>query len=169
MIYALIHYPNIETERIDEFRRMYDPQVDLIKPHITLMFPVPEAIGEADLVNHLDRVLREHQAFPVQLVGLERSGDDYLYLLVREGKESVVDLHEHIYTGLLADYRRTDVTYIPHLTLGMFAARQNEFSGALEEATQLNLDYQCTLDRLHLVKIDFDLSRIVWNKEFCLA
>ena len=43
MFYALVHYPNIDTRRINEFRRKYDPHFDLIEPHITFVFLVPES------------------------------------------------------------------------------------------------------------------------------
>jgi hypothetical protein len=50
MVFALVYYPNIDTISINQLRRKYDPQVDLIAPHITLMFPLSESIGEKDLI-----------------------------------------------------------------------------------------------------------------------
>ena len=82
MIFAVVHYPNLDTQRINQFRKKYDPQADLIEPHITLMFPVPESIGENNLVNHLERVLHGRERFPIHLKGLQRSRDDYLYLII---------------------------------------------------------------------------------------
>jgi hypothetical protein len=41
MFYALVHYPQIDPEFINDFRRKYDPHVDLIEPHITFVFLVP--------------------------------------------------------------------------------------------------------------------------------
>ena len=55
MIYALVHYPSVDARRIQLLRRKYDPQFDLIGPHLTLMFPVPESVGEGNLVRHLRR------------------------------------------------------------------------------------------------------------------
>ena len=52
MIYSLVHYPAIDTKRINQLRRKYDPQVELIQPHITIMFPVPGSIGGDRLVNN---------------------------------------------------------------------------------------------------------------------
>lgn len=45
MNYALVHYPDIDSLRIDRFRRKYDPLADLIAPHITLMFPLSAPMG----------------------------------------------------------------------------------------------------------------------------
>jgi hypothetical protein len=59
MSYALVHYPEINTKRIDLLRRRFDPQADLIAPHITLIFPLPETVGEPALGAHIAGVLRK--------------------------------------------------------------------------------------------------------------
>lgn len=110
MFYALVHYPNINTLRINELRKLYDPQIKFIGPHITLMFPVPESIGEENIVNHLDNVLSNRDPFRIRLHGLLKSSDNYLYLLVHEGSANIVALHHEIYTGLLADYQKRRCT-----------------------------------------------------------
>jgi hypothetical protein len=85
MAYALVHYPAIDTEQINELRHKYDPQVDLIAPHVTLVFPVPASIGEAILVAHIGNVLRNWRQFPLHLQGLEQSWDNCLFLRLQAG------------------------------------------------------------------------------------
>src|SRR6185295_1521659 len=119
--YALVYYPDFDVRRIDDFRRKYDPHSTLINPHITFMFLVPEAVGEANLVRHIDKVLSGWHSFPVHLAGLEKSWDHWLFLLVAEGRESVTRLHRELYTGILAAYHRPDIEFVPHLGLGLFA------------------------------------------------
>ena len=169
MIYALVHYPDVDARGIDQLREKYDPQAGLIAPHITLMFPVPESIGEENLVNHLEHVLSHWQPFPIHLRGLEKSWDDYLFLLVQEGAANIAGLHDNIYTGILAGHRNENITFIPHLTLGVFTEDASAYPQALEEARRLDLDYRCVVDRLHLVKVNDERSRIVWNREFSLS
>ena len=168
MIYALIYYPEVDTLGINQLREKYDPQAGWIGPHVTLMFPVPESVGEDNLVNHLENVLSRWRPFPIRLRGLEKSWDDYLFLLVREGGENVVRLHNAIYTGVLAGHYREDTMFIPHLTLGVFSKDAGAYALALEEARQLDLDYRCVVDKLHLVKVNDERSRIVWSREFSL-
>ncbi len=168
MFYALVHYPNVDTQPINLLRKRYDPQVDLIEPHITLMFPVPESIGENNLVSHLHSVLDGWQPFPIHLQGLQKSWDDYLFLMVEEGNAAIIGLQSEIYTGVLADYRKEDRPYVPHLTLGAFAKNANEYAEALEEARRLDLDYRCVLDKVHLVKVNDERTQIVCSKEFSL-
>ena len=169
MIYALVHYPNVDTRHINRLRMKYDPQVQLIEPHITLMFPVSESIGEDYLVHHLEIVLRTWQSFPVHLQGCQISSDDYLFLMIQEGKTNVIRLHDDIYTGILADYWRKDIPIVPHLTLGALNQKSTNREHALAEAEKLAIDYHCVMDKLHLVKVNDDKSRIVWSKEFLLA
>ena len=169
MIYSLVYYPEIDTTQINYFRKKYDPQVDLIQPHITIMFPVSDFVGEDKLVDHVGNVLNERQRFTIRLHGLYKSWDDCLFLLVQEGKEAIADLHAQIYTGLLADLRQTEFPYVPHLTLGMFANNRSQYAHAVDEANRLDLNYRCVLDKLHLVKIDDQRSGVVSSREFLLV
>ena len=169
MIYSLVHFPNIDTELINQIRRKYDPQVELIQPHITIMFPVTESIGEDKLIDHLRNVVRNRKSFPIQLQGLCRSPDNYLFLLVNEGKDAIVNLYAQIYTGVLSNLRKTDLPYVPHVTLGVFRDNGNEYERALEEAKRVDLDYRSALDTLHLVTIDDQRTRVVSSREFLLG
>ena len=169
MIYALVHYPNVESPRIHQFRKKYDPQVDLIAPHITLMFPVPESVGEDTLVRHLESVLCNWQPFPIHLQGVQISSDDHLFLLLQEGNGKVIRLYDEIYTGILVEYRREDIPFVPHVTLGVSREDSSNHERVLEEAKQLGIDQRGVLDTLHLLKVNDDRSSIVWSKEFPLA
>jgi len=75
---------------------------------------------------------------------------------------------DELYTGILANYCRQDISYIPHITLGVFVTKSSEYSQALIEANQLKLDYRCVMDKLHLVKINADKSQISLTKEFSI-
>jgi 2'-5' RNA ligase len=168
MIYALVHYPKIDSVRIEPFRKKYDPQVGLIKPHITLMFPVSEAVGEVSLIHHLESILRNWQPFLIHLQGIQISSDDHVFLLIREGSANITRLHDEIYTGILADHLREDIPFVPHVTLGVLEKDPMIRERVIEEADQLGIDDRTVLDKLHLVKVNNDRSKIVWNKEFVL-
>ncbi len=169
MIYALVHYPYVDARGINQLREKYDPQAGWIGPHVTVMFPVPESVGEENLVTHLANVLGRWRPFPIRLRGLEKSWDDYLFLLVREGSEDIVRLHDAIYTGVLSGLRNEDAAFVPHLTLGVFSKDAGAYALALEEARRLDLDYRCVVDKLHLLKVNDERSRIVWSREFALS
>ncbi len=168
MLYALVHYPAINTGRIDHLRSKYDPQFRLIAPHITIMFPAPDSIGERALVSHIESVIRHWESFPICMKGLQQSWDEYLFLLINKGEADVIRLHDDIYTGLLSEYRDEVRPFIPHVTLGMFTGKSEEYAEALKEAERLELNYECALDRLHLIKTNDARSQIVSSKEFFL-
>jgi 2'-5' RNA ligase len=168
MIYALVHYPNIDIRRINQFRRKYDPQVELIEPHITVVFPVSESIGEDNLVHHFESVLGNWQGFPIHILECQISSDDYVFLLIKEGNADIIRLHDELYTGVLAGYLRKDIPFVPHLTLGVLNQSSMDRDRVLEEAEQLGLDYHCVLDKLHLVKVNNDRSKIVSSKVLLL-
>lgn len=168
MVYALVHYPDINKEEINLLRRKYDPQFNLIEPHITIIFPVSDSINEAVLVTHIVDVLHDCKAFPVHLNGLKRSWDNYLFLLLQEGNEEVIGLHEAMYTGILAPHHQSKIAFTPHVTLGRFEGETGRYIEALKEAEDLNLNHECLFDRVHLVKVDDERTCVVWSKEFLL-
>jgi hypothetical protein len=184
MYYALVHYPHIDTDSINGFRRKYDPHFDLIQPHITFIFPVQETIGEQRLVDHVEKVLSKWEPYAIHLNGFCKSWDHWLFLILQQGNDQAIRLHDELYTGILTEYCREDIEFIPHLGLGQFTQlyanydplnpQQVEFDSeryeqALAEAEQLRFDYHCIVDRLTLVKITDDISRIVWDKEYSLT
>ena len=184
MFYALVHYPNIDTRLINDFRRKYDPHASLIEPHITFVFLVPESVGETSLVLHIESVLTDWRTFPIRLKGLQKAWDHWLFLILAEGNEEVIRLHRELYTGILDPYHRPDIEFVPHVGLGLFARQDahydirnpqqlslddEKYFQALEEAQLLGLDYSFVLDRLHLLKISDDVSEIVWSREFALS
>ena len=90
MFYALVHNPAVDAVSIKQLRKKYDPQVELIEPHITIVFPVPESIGEQSLISHIQNVLLAWRPFNIHQNGLQLSWDNYLFLLVQEGKSDVI-------------------------------------------------------------------------------
>ena len=66
--YALVFYPNLESEALDELRREHDPTVELVRPHVTVVFPVPEEVGERQLVDHIEAILASKGPFEIRFV-----------------------------------------------------------------------------------------------------
>ena len=171
MYYALNYYPPLDTRlatAIDAIRQQHDPTVDFIKPHITVLFPVPEIVGESCLTEHLLDVLGEWKPLEVCLGGLSRSPDHWLFLTLSEGAEQVKQLYRSLYTGICEPYRRDDIEMEPHLALGLFIAEgsnydcnnpqavefdQARYAEALEQAKALPLENRFVVKRLHLVAV----------------
>lgn len=184
MYYGLVYFPNIDSSHIDQFRIIFDPTYDLIEPHITILFPVPDTVGIESLVEHIKHVLENWVPFHIHIHGFHKSWDHWLFLTLEEGRDNVLRLNREIYTGILAPYRRDDIEYVPHIGLGLFVKdgadynlknpQKLEFDEvkyeiALKEAKALGLDYKCTFDTLHLVSITDDFSNVERGIEFPLG
>ena len=169
MPFAVVHYPETDLGPINQLRSKYDPRFYLIEPHITLIFPFADSFGESTLVCHVEDVLEDKSPFQIRLRGLQRSGDDYLFLLIEEGEEEVRSLHMALYTGILAPHHRSELPYVPHLTLGAFSGAIDRYPKALKEAMTLELDSRSQFDRAHIIKVNEAKTRIVWSRECLLG
>ncbi|NIV93162.1 hypothetical protein GWN42_10255 [candidate division KSB1 bacterium] len=184
MVYGLVYFPNIDFERINRIRKKYDPTVKLIDPHITIMFPVPDSVGEGKLEHHIESVLKRWRPFPIHICGFRKSWDHWLFLTLQEGNSDVIRLYSDIYTEMLSPYRREDIEFVPHIALGLFVKEsaqynykdpkrldfdEERFQQVLQEAEVLGLNYHCVVDKLHLVKLTDDFARIVSSKAFSLT
>ncbi|MFC1959966.1 2'-5' RNA ligase family protein [Chloroflexota bacterium] len=183
MYYGLVYFPAIDTRPINQIRRTYDPTVDLIAPHLTIMFPVPDEIGLIVLIQHIERVIKPRIVFPIQLKGLVKSWDHWLFLTLAAGNTEIIALNKALYTSILEPYHRPDLEFIPHISLGLFVKEtgydhknpqqltfdEPSYRAALRETEALNLDFTCTLDKLHLVALTDDFSNITTVREFPLG
>ena len=185
MLYALVFRPKIETSKIDGFRRKYDPHVDLIQPHVTLVFPINDKnIDKTVLESHIKDVLKDKKAFKIHLQGLDKSWDHWLNLILKEGNNEVIALHDKLYTDILASFFRKDLGYIPHIGIGLFVAEnsgykvidptlqvldENKYKMALQEAESQNLDYWTELDNLELITLDDNATTILDSEKFALS
>ena len=167
MVYAIVICPNLEDDsKIQELRKKYSPYYDVIKPHVTLVFPFPDMDRE-EIENHICKILESFTRFNLRLVGLVRSFDNWLFLKMEEGNDKVVELHDQFYTGILREHLRKDIEFIPHVGLGLFETDE-EYQRAENEARKLDLDYRCEVESIQLLHLKGDKSEIDWSKEFVL-
>ncbi len=122
MYYCLSFQPRLSSElaeSIHAIRRVYDPTAGFIPPHITIIFPTPDSVGEQPLIDHIQNVLTGWNPFEIRLGGFHKSRDHWLFLRLREGEEEMKQLYRALYTGILADGRDFS-KFVPHLGLGLF-------------------------------------------------
>jgi hypothetical protein len=172
MHYSLVHYPKFDRkteENIEAFRRKFDPFVDSWEPHVPFIFPVPcNEIEEGKITEHVETVLKNWKPFPIRIGGFSKAWDHWLFLLLKEGNEKAIALHDELYTDILSPYLRRDIEYILHIGIGLFVRKgagynaldpkivdfdAKLYSQALEEAESLKIDSFDTVDRLILNKV----------------
>lgn len=155
LIVAPLETSPIERGRIEAIRRRHDPHHGVIGAHVTLVFPfeTPDARTAAA---HLAGIAARQGAIALRLsayLAVRDFGDrqSQVFLVPDQGRAEVEDLHDAHYTGPLASRLRTDIPFIPHVTV---AAREHhdEAEDLVRELGQVGI--AARLSRLEL--IDFD-------------
>src|ERR1700722_7841237 len=151
---------------------------------MTLVFSVPDSEDEEAVIKHIEEVTNRHQKFQVHLKDLVKAWDHWLFLTPEEGRNEVIKLHDALYSGILAQYLRTDIEFIPHVSLGLFTQKDQHYTvfnptqvdldqalynKALTEAENLNFDYSFELDRLFLIKLNEQRTKILTERQFKLG
>jgi 2'-5' RNA ligase len=168
MYYGLLIYPSLDEVLVAAIRRRYDPTVDVIAPHVPVVYPVPGEVGRDPLIAHVRHVTHACAPFQIRLGALRRSADHWLFLTPVEGNEDLGRLHLALHTGLLAEFRDTDREYVPHVGLGHFLRPgatydwrdprgedfdAETFGAALSEAEPLLASPPERIDTLHLIAL----------------
>src|SRR2546430_8789337 len=111
----------LPEEPVASFRRTYDPRAAVVNPHITLVFPIPTSeIDRGAFREHVRNVVSRTPSFEIRLNALEKAWDHWLFLVVTEGRDQVVELHDELYTGILRPFLWTEQPFVPHVGLGLF-------------------------------------------------
>lgn len=179
MYHALVFFPRVSDEwarSIGAMRRAYDPTCDLIKPHVTVVFPVPDSVEQMALVSHVQAVLDAWEPFRVGFGGLHKSADHWLFLTLTEGESEVKRLYQDLHTGILGPYRRWGADFLPHVGLGLFRGERmasdsegaagpsldrDRYTRALCQAEGLLLTGKATVATLQMVGIPETIVRWV--------
>jgi 2'-5' RNA ligase len=125
MNYLAVAYPRLteeDTAWIQAIRKQYDPNVNLIAPHVTLIFPTA-AEHARGLLEDVRQQVPLHAAFPFVIrcalpVRDVLSESTHVFFVPDEGFSSLVRLHDALYARSLAATRRLDIPFIPHITVG---------------------------------------------------
>jgi 2'-5' RNA ligase len=134
---AIVTFPDTPAiERIEMLRRLFDPLASIIAAHVTLVFPFEDLTPTATLRAHVERMLTGTSAFDIQLSGVEAVEDEYVFLDLEAGRERLIELHDRLYTGLLATHLSNQHVFRPHVTLGRLGNR-DALAAALAEARAL--------------------------------
>lgn len=160
-------FPQLEDiNTIEHIRRKYDPIVDKVKPHITLVFPFESHISKEDLKVYLETLIKGKSCFNVTLekpIMLDSVSGLYLCLSVGEGNEKIKELHHKMYQGLLKQYKPkwlNDEDYIPHMTIGKFTDRE-ALNVAYEEVSQVEKNFKGIAEKIAVEIIEENGNGII--------
>jgi len=151
---AIVVFPKAEGIRIiQQLRRQFDPLAHIIEPHITLVFPFESNLSTEDLQTHIRRTVQGVGPFPVQLQGITGSEAEYLFLNVKRGNDQLIELHDRLYSGVLADYLVVEQPFMPHLTVGRLGNKA-AFLSALDEARKVSNVFQTVIEEVVVYQVD---------------
>lgn len=181
--YSLVIFPDIDNEKINSFRKRFDPLVDTIGFHITLIFPVkvPREIKEVTLIEHIQSIADRWKTFDLEIRGLALLWDNWLCLAIEEGNPEIIKLHDELYSGTMNLFWRKDIEFIPHIAIGSFSKEgydlrdpkkleldKDKYEIAKEEAEKLDIGYSCKAKKMSLVQLNSELKDCKLIKEFLL-
>ena len=116
----LIVPPAPDMIAVEGLRRRFDPLVQMIPAHVTLVFPFATEISDDDLKRHLTTAMQGHRSFSFDLDGFSCTTDHVLFFNIGRGADHVRELHNRLYTGPLGEFLSAQ-EFVPHVTVGRFA------------------------------------------------
>lgn len=184
MYFCVIHYPKIDTTKIEEIRKEYDPTHSLIKPHLTLVFPIKSTEVDFEILkSHLINIALNTKPFDLEIGGFEKSWDNWLFLGTKTGSQEINTLHDNLYSGILEPHWRKDLPFSPHISLGQFnqigtqysvenptkvSFDSQKYNEALLKAEPLDLNFKTKVDNITLISLDDNISQVTDSIDFTL-
>jgi 2'-5' RNA ligase len=115
---AIVWFPAFANQvNIDRFRGAHDPLAQALAPHVTLVFPFHSRMTLDQLAAHAGKVVRSWPAFPVVMNGLWSAQNEFVGLATQVGNDALIEMHDRLYRGPLAEFLRLEFDYAPHITL----------------------------------------------------
>ena len=121
---AIVAYPDLDEEDrkwIEGVRRIHDPQAERLEVHFTLVFPYDAAAS--DLEPEVHEVARRTQPIRFAIRHVKAVPDKlgpatHVFLVPEDGAREIEKLHDQLYAGQLRVHLRSDIPFIPHMTIG---------------------------------------------------
>lgn len=152
---TIIIFPKFNhMEIIDHIRKKYDPLADLIRPHITLVFPFHSDVSDSALGDFIQNAVTGIRPFGLQLRGIYKQEDifgNYLFLNVTEGQKQLIQLHDRLYSGPLSPFSKK-IAYFPHMTLGKLENRKS-LNIAYEAVKNITQSFYTVINTVSVEKI----------------
>ncbi|MEI5906321.1 2'-5' RNA ligase family protein [Bacillus spongiae] len=147
-------FPSLENgNEINKLRRKYDPLHDLIPPHITLVFPFISNLSSNQMNDHITEVLKKEKSFDIYLQGITGADETYLFLNVKVGNDTIIRLHDKLYSGILQEFLYKRVTYIPHITVGRFN-NKTDFEKGIIDTVSFETSFKTNVKEIVVETID---------------
>ena len=88
---------------------------------------------------HVEDAVRGIGPFAIRLLGVTGVEGRFVFVNVAQGRETLIELHDRLYTGPLLPHDDFPFTYEPHVTVGRLQTPE-AFEDALAVATAAAID-----------------------------
>lgn len=124
VIFAKLVIDKRDRDWIERIRRIYDPQHAFVEPHFTLVFPF-NGIPTERVIPHVESIIGRTPTIGFALRRASAARDQlrsrtHLFLLPEEGNDALHQVHDALYSGVLAKKLNADIPFVPHVTVGAF-------------------------------------------------
>lgn len=154
---------------IDTVRDQYDPLAKLVRPHLTLVFPFSSDLTTEMILQEITNQINGYPCFQLICQGIVKDSNaygNYLFLLVQEGNEHLIELHDRLYSGIFSTYR-ADIPYVPHLTIGKLQSEE-ALDSAYQTLTGWNHSFTTMVDTIS-VEIIGEQKESIIELEYSLS
>ena len=103
---------------IQDIRKDYDRLVNLIPPHITLVFPFTDSMTNDVLIEKIKKCVKNIKSFKIKFKGISLNNENLIFLNCIYGIDEIINLHNKIYNEVLSSHLNKSIKYTPHITLG---------------------------------------------------
>lgn len=160
---AIVWFPHFANQIvIDRFRGAHDPLAQALPPHVTLVFPFNSRLTLDQLAAHTQKVLRMWPFFPVVMHGFWSAQNEFIGVGAQVGADALVEMHDRLYRGPLAEFLRPEFEFAPHVTLAK-ALQPNQFESLSRAAAVVTRE--SFRDLMRSVTIIREDAENEWNRE----
>ncbi len=116
---AIVWFPPFPADSaIEPFRAANDPAAANMPAHVMLVFPFHTVLTPLQIASHVKKIVGNWPPLPISIRDIEGLLDTFVLLMVRDRAEALTQLHDKLYTGVLAPFLRDDIVFQPHITVG---------------------------------------------------
>lgn len=160
---AIVWFPQFANHKvIDRFRGTHDPLAQALAPHVTFVFPFNSRLTLDQLAAHAQKALRVWPCFPVVMHGFWSAQNEFIGIGAQVGADAMIEMHDRLYRGPLAEFLRPEFDYAPHITLAE-TIQANQFESLSSAATIVTREtFRDLMRTLTIIRED---SENVWVRE----
>ena len=165
---TIMIFPTFENiEIINSIRDKYDPLANLVRPHITIVFPFESDMSNEEVTDILNKRLMGIAPFDIELKGFGKYTDasgNYLSLYLTKGADVIKRIHDMLYGNEFKAYD-IGVEYVPHITVGKLPTKE-EMEVAYEEIRDIDEVFSTKVRKISVEMIgENEESIIIIEKE----